>query len=82
MDQQREAMLRPEFQEWYPGIESGRWYPADALTDLVLRHRQSGSPMWEPESRIPSDSHFAFRGGGPARRQPARTRRTDEGDRS
>jgi hypothetical protein len=75
----REAMLRPEFQEWYPGIEGGRWYPADALTDLVLQHRRSGTPQWEPEARIPCDTHFTFRGGDSGRTAPARERRGDRG---
>ena len=32
----RQGMLRPDFQDWYPGLEAGRWYPASELTALVV----------------------------------------------
>jgi hypothetical protein len=77
MDVSREGMLRPEFQDWYPSLQAGRWYPVSELTTLVLDHLQYGSPQWRPEGRVPSDDHFEFRG-GPARQGPARyTRRSD-----
>jgi hypothetical protein len=67
----REGMLRPEFQEWYPSLLPGRWYPASELTTLVLDHLRHGSPQWRPEGRVPSDHHFVFRG-GPAKGGAAR----------
>ncbi len=77
MTDRREGMLRPEFQDWYPTVESGRWYPADELTSLVLAHRRFGTPQWEPEGRLPPDQHFAFRGGSPRAGSPSKTRRSD-----
>jgi hypothetical protein len=77
MDVRREGMLRPEFQDWYPGLQAGRWYLASELTTVVLDHLQHGSPQWRPEGRVPSDHHFVFRG-GPARQGPARYTRSSD----
>ena len=63
MPHPREGMLRPEFQDWYPTVEAGRWFRAEELMQWVLDHFRQGSPQWRPEGRIPSDRHFAFRGG-------------------
>jgi hypothetical protein len=73
----REAMLRPEFRDWYPTLQADWWYPARQLADLVLEQRRSGEPRWELEARIPPDEHFLFRGGRPRGEATARTRRTD-----
>jgi hypothetical protein len=81
MEARREGMLRPEFRDWYPGLQAARWYPANDLTTLVLDHLQHGSPQWRPEGRVPSDHHFVFRG-GPTRQGPVRdTRSTDRAPR-
>ena len=73
----RQGMLRPEFQEWYPGLEAGRWYPAGELTALVVEHLRHGSPQWRPIGRTPSDHHFVFRGGSVRREHLRLTRSTD-----
>jgi hypothetical protein len=75
----REGMLRREFQDWYPSIRAGWWYPADELTAWVREHHLTGSPQWRPEGRIPSEKHFEFKGGIPREGSPRCTR---EGDRS
>ena len=77
MQTRREGMLRPGFQDWYPALEAGRWYPADELTDVVLEHLRHGSPQWRPEGRVPTDAHFVFRGGMPRQGSNRQTRRTD-----
>ena len=74
---QREAAVRPEFQEWYPAVETGRWYPAAGLRDAVLGQLASGEPRWANEDRVPCDAHFRFRGGDGPRTGPARTRHSD-----
>jgi hypothetical protein len=62
----REARLRPEFAELYPGLEPGAWEDATILAEQVL------------SDRVLATEHFEFRGGDPAGRPPiARTRRTD-----
>jgi hypothetical protein len=76
---QREAAVRSEFQEWYPTLAVGRWYPAAALRDTVLGQLASGEPRWKNEERVPCDAHFLFRGGDGRRSAPARTRHTDGG---
>jgi hypothetical protein len=77
VDDQREAMLRPEFQEWYPSLTPDRWYSARQLADIVLQQRRSAEPHWEFEERVPSNEHFLFRGGRARGQSPARTRRRD-----
>jgi hypothetical protein len=77
MAEVREAMLRPEFREWYPALLADRWYPARQLAELVLEQRRSSEPRWEFEARIPPDEHFLFRGGRTRGDTPARTRRSD-----
>jgi hypothetical protein len=74
---QREAAVRPEFQEWYPSVEAGRWYSAATLRDTVLGQLASGEPRWQAEERVPGNSHFLFRGGDGPRGAPARTRHGD-----
>lgn len=77
MEDPREAMLRPEFREWYPSLKPDRWYPARQLADIVLDQRRSGGPHWEFEDRVPSDAHFLFRGGEVRGPTATRTRRSD-----
>jgi hypothetical protein len=85
MEARREGMLRPEFQDWYPSLQAGKWYPANELTAKVMDHLQRGSPQWSPEGRVPSNDHFLFRGGlaqhGPVRtlRSADRAPRREEG---
>jgi hypothetical protein len=74
----RQALLRPEYQDWYPWVTPGVWYRAAWLTEIVLRQRQTSEPRWEAEARIPNDKHFVFRGG---RTSPARAHRTRWADR-
>jgi hypothetical protein len=61
----REARLRPEWSDLYPGVEPGVWHVAAELVPQVLRHRLEGRPTWEFTRRILLDEHFEFRGGHP-----------------
>ena len=73
----REGCLRREFEEWYPSLRPGIWYPADQLTAAVLKQLQNDGPKWHSEDRVPSGAHFFFRGGDTQRQRPHRTRRLD-----
>jgi hypothetical protein len=77
VDDPREAMLRPEFQDWYPSLTPDRWYSARQLADIVLDQRRSGEPHWELEDRVPPSEHFHLRGGRARGQTQARTRRGD-----
>ena len=59
----REARLRPEWAQLYPGLEAGVWTVAAELVPLVLRHRLQGQSTWEFTRRILVEEHFEFRGG-------------------
>jgi hypothetical protein len=73
----REGQLKAEFQDWFPHLAAGVWYPAAELASHVLAQLRCGEPRWEPGDRIPSDSHFIFRGEDDTRAPGRRTRRTD-----
>ena len=81
MEALREGMLRPEFQDWYPSLQAGKWYPANELSGLVMDHLQHGSPQWRPEGRVPSDDHFVFRGGAAQQVHERGRRHADRGPR-
>jgi hypothetical protein len=61
----REARLRSEWAELYPGISTDVWYVAAQLVPVVLRHRMQDRAGWEFSERILIDEHFEFRGGRP-----------------
>jgi hypothetical protein len=73
----REALLRPEYREWYPGLKPGIWYNANWVTEAVMEQHRSGEPTWAVEGRLPSDAHFTFRGGRPRSPGEPVSRRTD-----
>lgn len=76
----REGCVRREFEQWYPTLQANVWYPADQLTAIVLKQLQDESPRWHSEGRVPSDSHFQFRGGEPASDSSRKRRRLDPRD--
>jgi hypothetical protein len=76
----REGCLRQEFEQWYPTLQADVWYPADELTEIVLKQLQDQSPRWQSDERVPSDSHFEFRGGAADAPRSPRSRRLDPRD--
>jgi len=60
----REARLRPDFADQYPGIEPGVWFIAATLAEH-LNLRRARESEGEPGSgpRPLSGDHFEFRGG-------------------
>jgi hypothetical protein len=69
----REARLRPEFADRYPGMQPGMWYLAATVASAV-RHDETAP---RGELRPLPDPHFEFRGGVPSRPRDARTRSSD-----
>jgi hypothetical protein len=61
----REARLRSEWADLYPGVQPDVWYVAAELVPQVLRHRLRDQGAWEFTRRILVDDHFEFRGGRP-----------------
>jgi hypothetical protein len=59
----REARLRPEYVELYPGIRSGEWEPAAILADRLLADRLLRGSDAAIRGRVLLDAHFEFRGG-------------------
>ena len=63
----REAKLRPEHAELYPGIPPGEWMSAAPLADRVLAGRLLRGASSALHGRVLVDEHFEFRGGDSAR---------------
>lgn len=61
----REARLRPEWADLYPGVVPDIWQAATDLVPVVLRYRMQGRATWEFAERVLVDEHFEFRGGRP-----------------
>jgi hypothetical protein len=58
----REARLRAEFADRYPGIEPGVWFTAATLTEHLLVRMRREEPHREFPSRLLDPQHFEFRG--------------------
>jgi hypothetical protein len=61
----REARLKPEYAELYPGVDPDVWYTAATLAEHLLARflRRDRASRSLPE-RILDDHHFEFRGEG------------------
>ena len=59
----REARLRPEFADRYPGVDPDVWYVAATLAEhLLARFLREGEAGRAPPERIMDPEHFEFRG--------------------
>jgi len=59
----REARLRSEFADRYPGVDPGVWYSAATLAEhLLARFLREGEAGRTPPERIMDPDHFEFRG--------------------
>ena len=57
----REARLRPEFAELYPGVEPGVWYTAATIAEhMLVRLTHQSAERLQP--RVLDPRHFDFRG--------------------
>jgi hypothetical protein len=75
----REARLRPEYAELYPGVEPGVWLPATTVGQQLLLWHLATAAVPQGE-RLLTDGHFEFRGGQV--RGPSNGNRTRAGDQS
>jgi hypothetical protein len=73
----REARLRPEYASLYPSLEPGVWLPASTIGQKLLLWHLATSVVPQGE-RLMAEEHFEFRGRGPANRNGARTRASDQ----
>ncbi len=76
----REARLRPEFADRYPGVEPNVWFTAATLAEhLLARMLRQGKADLARIPRMLDPEHFEFRGGdGPLGSQGALGRRSDD----
>jgi hypothetical protein len=75
---ERQARLKLQYADLYPGIVAGEWMPAWLLAEKLQQYAQQR--IADPSLRVCKPSHCEFRGGGP--RPPefrgVRTRATDK----
>jgi hypothetical protein len=73
----REARLRPEFADLYPGLTPGRWEPAARIAEAVLAnvllHEMGEAPL---QGRL-DEAHFEFRGGAEPEAESRTSRKSD-----
>lgn len=63
----REARLRPEFADLYPGLTPGEWESAARIAEAVLANLMLQKMADASASgRVLPEEHFEFRGGVPA----------------
>jgi len=73
----REARLKPEYADEYPGLISGVWISATELAQKLIERAHSRRREGR-HTRTFDPTHFEFRGGlEKPRRRGARTRKTD-----
>jgi hypothetical protein len=58
----REARLRPEFADLYPGVDVGTWYSAATLAEHLLGRIVRGEGNLPIAPRVLDPAHFEFRG--------------------
>ncbi len=60
----REARLKSEFADLYPGLATDTWMPIEALLRHVatLLHTRRGAPDTITGERLIREEHFEFRG--------------------
>jgi len=76
----REARLRPEFAQHYPGVEPNVWFTATTLAEhLLARMLREGKADLARIPRLLDPAHFEFRGGeGPSGGMPPTGRRQQD----
>ena len=73
----RQARLKPEYAELYPGMQAGEWVPAaDAAAQVLAMMRGANRTF---QDRLMNERHFEFQGGLPGPRPHVRSRLADRG---
>jgi len=74
---ERQARLKPQFAELYPGVVAGEWVPAWLLAEQLMRSAEQRAEG--AAARVCDPTHCEFRGGGkrPPELRGLRTRAAD-----
>ena len=74
----REARLKPEYANLYPGLEPGAWFAAATFADFLVARGRTARSLSDPPQRSLNPEHFEFRGGTtPVDSRDGRTRVSD-----
>jgi hypothetical protein len=74
MPSDREARLKREFANLYPGLKPGVWYNAAWLSARMFA-RVPCDGRAESMASVVNERHFEFRGGKPRRKRDAKSSR-------
>ena len=59
---ERQARLKPQFADLYPGVVAGEWVPAWLLAEQLMRSAEQRGD--HGPGRVCDPAHCEFRGGG------------------
>lgn len=60
---QRQARLRPEFAQLYPGLQPDAWFPAASVSEMLIARARTRRGTHDTAQRSLDPRHFEFRGG-------------------
>lgn len=60
---QRQARLRPEYAELYPGLQPDAWFPASSVSEMLIARARTRRSTHDTAQRSLNPRHFEFRGG-------------------
>lgn len=60
---QRQARLRAEYAELYPGLQPGVWFAATSVSELLIARARTRRGTRDFAQRSLDPRHFEFRGG-------------------
>jgi hypothetical protein len=60
---QRQARLRAEYAEQYPGLQPGVWFAAVSVSELLIARARTRRGTRDFAQRSLNPRHFEFRGG-------------------
>ena len=75
---QRQARLRPEYGELYPGLQPGVWFLAASVSEMLIARARTRRATHDYVQRSLNPRHFEFRGG--ANGEPRSTVRSRASD--
>ena len=74
----RQARLRPEYAQFYPGLQPDAWFSAASVSEMLIARARIRRGTHDPAQRSLNPRHFEFRGGPDSEsRNSVRSRASD-----
>jgi hypothetical protein len=74
----REARLRSEYVELYPGLNAEVWLPASEVAEHIIAVIRHEGGRLGHHGRMLAEDHFEFRGGEPVGERRSRNERRED----